>query len=291
MGWFPGYAININTGKRLNIMFGEDSRFISDNGRDLIWNPSSRILTDLYIPGDYGGVAAGDIVWGGKHVIYIMGNNDSGTSNDYMPAYDEGKEIYDKLIKADPVDPLDLNKKRVYQNVMWVSIPVLNQDYELLETDVTVKLRVASPYQQGKYVADVENPRNENNPLYRFDLSDLAPTKGDFKTAKSALDLIGIVPNPFYGNSEYQNNWSDKIAKFINLPQNCTVSIYTISGILIRRFEKDDELSYIDWDLKNQYGNKIAGGVYIIYINAPEIGEKVLKWFGAMKTSNSESIY
>jgi hypothetical protein len=26
-GWFPGYAINMETGERLNIMFGEDSYF------------------------------------------------------------------------------------------------------------------------------------------------------------------------------------------------------------------------------------------------------------------------
>ncbi len=283
MGWFPGYAININTGKRLNIMFGEDSKFINDNGRDLIWNPSTRYTTDFYIGGGFGGVTAGDIVWGGKHVIYIMGNNDCLSPNDFMPAYDEGKVIYDKLIQADPVDPLDLNKKRVYQNVMWVSIPVLNQDYELLETDVTVKLRVSSPYQQGKYVADVENPRNENNPLYRFDLSDLAPTKGDMETAKSALDLIRVVPNPYYGYSEYERTQLDKVVKFTNLPQKCNISIYTINGILIRRFEKDNVISYIDWDLKNQYNIDIASGVYIIHIDAPEIGEKILKWFGSLR--------
>jgi hypothetical protein len=28
MGWFPGYAINIETGERLNMAFGEDSRLV-----------------------------------------------------------------------------------------------------------------------------------------------------------------------------------------------------------------------------------------------------------------------
>jgi hypothetical protein len=35
--------------------------------------------------------------------------------------------------------------------------------------------------------------------------------------------------------------------------------------------------------LKNEYGITVASGVYIIHIDAPGIGEKVLKWFGAMR--------
>ena len=42
MGWFPGYAINKESGERLNIMFSEDSWLQADNGRDMIWNPSTR---------------------------------------------------------------------------------------------------------------------------------------------------------------------------------------------------------------------------------------------------------
>ena len=38
--WFPGYAINVETGERLNIILGEDSYQGSNNGRDLKWNPS-----------------------------------------------------------------------------------------------------------------------------------------------------------------------------------------------------------------------------------------------------------
>jgi hypothetical protein len=56
-----------------------------------------------------------------------------------------------------------------------------------------------------------------------------------------------------------------------------------INGTLIRRIHKDSELTYQDWDLKNQYGISIASGLYIIHIDAPGIGEKILKWFGAMR--------
>jgi len=35
--------------------------------------------------------------------------------------------------------------------------------------------------------------------------------------------------------------------------------------------------------LKNDYGVPIASGLYIIHINSPGIGEKIIKWFGSLR--------
>ena len=48
MGWFPGYAIDVETGERLNIVFAEDSWLTSDNGNDMKWNPTSNIVTQQF---------------------------------------------------------------------------------------------------------------------------------------------------------------------------------------------------------------------------------------------------
>lgn len=72
--------------------------------------------------------------------------------------------------------------------------------------------------------------------------------------------------------------------RITNLPEKCTVSIYSTNGQLIRRYTKDDpEITFVDWDLKIIFGIPIAGGLYIIHVNAPGIGEKVVKWFGALR--------
>ena len=39
-----------------------------------------------------------------------------------------------------------------------------------------------------------------------------------------------------------------------------------------------------EWDLKNHVGIPIAGGMYIIHIEVPDVGEKILKWFASMRT-------
>ncbi|HNY07906.1 MAG TPA: T9SS type A sorting domain-containing protein, partial [Bacteroidales bacterium] len=71
--------------------------------------------------------------------------------------------------------------------------------------------------------------------------------------------------------------------KIVNLPKNCVVTIYNISGTLIRQYTKDDSRTYIDWDLKNHAGIPIAGGVYLIHVKSPGLGEKIIKWFGTLR--------
>ena len=46
---------------------------------------------------------------------------------------------------------------------------------------------------------------------------------------------------------------------------------------------------YADWDLKNQSGISVASGLYIFHIDAPGIGEKIIKWFGAMRPLDVQS--
>ena len=54
--YFPGYAINLETGQRVNILFAEASWFRGENGDDMLFNPTSR--------------ASGDAL-GGRHWILV----------------------------------------------------------------------------------------------------------------------------------------------------------------------------------------------------------------------------
>lgn len=57
-----------------------------------------------------------------------------------------------------------------------------------------------------------------------------------------------------------------------------------MNGILIRQFTKDDpDITYIDWDLKNEAGIPISGGLYLIHVQAPGVGERTIKWFGSLR--------
>ena len=134
-------------------------------------------------------------------------------------------------------------------------------------------------------------PVNSFNPVYRFSTDDIVATTGDVNVATDAMDAIKAVPNPYYGKSNYEKNQLDNRVKITNLPERATISIFSVSGTLIRKLKKDDAMTSIDWNLKNDYGIPIASGLYIIHVNAKfwdENGrivekDKVIKWFGALR--------
>lgn len=267
--WFPGYAINVETGQRLNLAFGEDSRLSIPNGRDMLWNPSDTI---------FGNLLAGQpqIVMGGKHFIYILGT-----------PYDEGTRAYQQLTRTTnggTPNPNNLSTAEAipfYGDVLWTSVPLLRTGRNFLDNEVTIKIRVANRY--ADFLLPGQTARNNNNPLYEIDATGLAPTKNDLATAQKALELIRVVPNPYYAASRYEVSQIDNRVRITNLPQRCDIRIYTTGGTLIRTLRKDDPTTFVDWDLLNQERIPIASGAYIIHVNAPGIGERVVKWFGVTR--------
>ena len=269
MGWFPGYAINVETGERLNIMYGESSWLAGDKGKDLIFNPTSNYES------------LNEVIFGGKHYLYIFGSTfEMVPVAQFSPAYDEGAWAYSKLI--DSITPT-LSLQFIIRSLMWVSIPMAFPNEEWLSNEATVRIRVSRPYTRNSFMTGVSSPQNNNWPMYGFDTYDIAPTKNDLATAKSALDIINIVPNPYYSYSDYEETQLDNLVKITNLPEKCTISIFTVSGTLVRRFTKDDPVTIIEWDLKNHTGVPISGGMYLIHVEAPGIGERTIKWFGSLR--------
>ena len=291
MSWFPGYAIDVGTGERLNMAFGEDSWLGADNGKDMIFNPSDRI----YAGGGPGGPGGGGfgVYAGGQHWIYVFKNAqfEEGSSS-RMPAYDKGNYMYTNL----EADPSTTNVRRVFRACTWVGsalthsdFPMASVDDHLVPNDVRIRLRVAKSYD--KYspstldVDDVEGSENNWNPLYKFSTENVATTLDDSETLENTvLDIINVVPNPYYAYSKYETSKLDNRVKITNLPEVCTVSIYNISGTLIRQYERtDDPTTSLDWDLKNHKNVPIAGGVYLIHVHVPDVGDRILKWFGVMR--------
>jgi len=312
MGWFPGYAINIETGERLNMAFGEDSGLPGYNGRDMVWNPTA----------DYYGGSYEAPIFGGKHYIYVFAHaadQKFPASDTYLPngprnipRYDGGSVMW-KLLSTETAHPTAANKykKAVYSDAMWVNIPLMSSDPDrkLLETDVKVRIRVSRKYRRGlsavfgsiapstnpnsvpyPIVLDtLSAPQNKNYPMYSFTTNDLQVQKGQGVVAKNALDRINIVPNPYYAYSGYETSQTDNRVKITNIPQTCKIRIYTINGTLVRTFNKDDPNTYLDWDIKNQSNIPVASGLYIIHVDVPGVGEKILKWFGVIRPIDLDS--
>ena len=125
--------------------------------------------------------------------------------------------------------------------------------------------------------------------MYEFSTNDIAAIKNSDTAALSACDILNVVPNPYYAYSNYEFDKLENVVKIVNLPDICTVNIYTVSGTLVRSYNKDSPVTSIDWDLKNYAGIPISSGVYLIHINVPGVCEKVLKWFGVIRPPDLDS--
>ena len=361
-GWFPGYAINVETGERLNIMFAENSEDVLNHGNDMIFNPTTvyayyrdlnadTLLLDEEgqpIPMNEGtynsyrdvyGMTFGEPLSGGRHYVYVVGSsgntantfyrfsnrkrnyNDSyqtvtaagtthgntftGSDGHTYPyyecgPYDECKWLSEKF-KQLPTGNLTTQgrkamKMQVFNNVMWTSIPMPTQMYEdqWLSSTATIKLRVSRPYMRYSsrwYDDPSQSPnasQNSGYPMYEFTTRNIAPEKVErVEDVENLLSEINIVPNPYYGYSNYEHGALENYVRIVNLPAYCTISIYTVNGTMIRTLTHgSDATSFVEWDLKNHANIPIASGVYIIHVDAPGIGERTLKFFCNMRPTD-----
>ena len=264
LGWFPGYAINVETGERLNMAFAEDSWLAGENGRDMIWNPTSTVEAGVN----------NELMMGGKHYVYVFRPTTTGTP--LFPTYDGCAVLYGEMTQT------DIKKMIAFRSCIWAGIPMLEEGHSLFESDAKVKLRVEKPYKSFATASTV----NGGLPMYQFDMTGLEVETGNQTAMDSALALINVVPNPYYAYSEYETDQLDNRIKITNLPEVCTISIYNVNGTLMRRFQKGDSKTSLDWDLKNHVDIPVASGVYLIHVKVPDVGERTLKWYGIMKPTD-----
>ncbi len=285
MGWFPGYAIDVETGQRLNVFFGENSVYNEDFlsrqggsgaiGADMMWNPDERLVLDLTTP------SIALIHVGGQHHVYVT-----------RQPYDECEELRSRL------DPgvLFTRKYNALRDVTWTGMPIVNGILSyaegLIPNDVSIKLRVSNPYQVAEGTGE-----NNGHPKYRFSITGQEAEDRIEAVDQTALDAVNVVPNPYLAFSAYETSQFTNIIRVTNLPPRAVVTIFSLDGKFIRQYKRDERgiaqtgrsnpgilrtqvTPDLEWDLKNSKGIPIASGVYLIHINGYELGERTIKWFG-----------
>ena len=185
----------------------------------MIFNPSSRIYNSSGAP-----------VFGGQHYVYIMGhiNKVYGTDTLKFPAYD-----CDAFILSAFNSPYETYVKMAYGTALYTSMPLSVIGQTWLNNPVTIKIRVNHAYQRYYSVplpSGSTDTLNRNYPVYEFNTASVASQPNNQTKASSDLDLINVVPNPYYAYDDYETNQLDNRIKIVNLPLRCTVTIFDLSG-------------------------------------------------------------
>lgn len=86
---------------------------------------------------------------------------------------------------------------------------------------------------------------------------------------KRLLDRVHPVPDPYYVTTSLEPSTDTKIIKFINLPTQAIIRIYSASGVLVRVLEHNSSISNeLTWDVRNRNGQFVASGVYFYHIES-----------------------
>lgn len=90
------------------------------------------------------------------------------------------------------------------------------------------------------------------------------------------LSDVVVVPNPYIGSADWEGWAPSKVREnriaFMNVPEKCTIRIYTLSGDWVDTIEHSSTAGVAYWDMANfatEIGLRIASGVYIYQIEAP----------------------
>ncbi|MBK9733694.1 MAG: T9SS type A sorting domain-containing protein [Saprospiraceae bacterium] len=268
--YFPGYAVDIETGKRLNIFFGENSVYSGTNvdflegknplGGDMIFNPSSQII-------------AGNIqdsraaVAGGQHYIYVT-----------RQAYDGCVTLESKLKKGSST----LSKAKAAPAITWVSFPILAPGIMmksladgLIPNDVIIKLRVDNPYGESRKY-NIEKERDceteGDQPVYWFEFDKFV---SGIKTPEILAEVF-LSPNPSSAiHPEFH---------LTNLPEDATVHLIDIQGNELQQFNANNKTTenYFgpgDSITRFQVKTELRQGLYFVRIKDNKtFSIKTLKW-------------
>lgn len=128
----------------------------------------------------------------------------------------------------------------------------------------------------------------ENYPYTSADVFEFQTAKDGIlsdEQEKALFEKVNVFPNPLYGYNPYTAYTGlaadDPFVTFTNLPnEEITVKVYSLSGQLLRTLVKDPNSTtpFLNWNLQNEAGLRVASGLYLAIVSSPKYGDKVLKF-------------
>jgi hypothetical protein len=96
------------------------------------------------------------------------------------------------------------------------------------------------------------------------------------------LSKVRVVPNPYVVTSQYEYMQNVREVRFMYLPAECTIYVYTVSGELVRTLRHKGATGSLSWNLLTDSNQGLAFGVYVYVIEDP-YGNKQTGKFALIK--------
>ena len=118
----------------------------------------------------------------------------------------------------------------------------------------------------------VEAPRTPAAPGLRMQVAYEGSTFNSKTISQASLDSVHTVPDPYYVTNSLEQSPNSKKLRFVHLPSQSIVRIYTVSGILVQVLTLNDVTGggELEWNLRNRNNQFVASGVYFYQVEAPD---------------------
>ncbi len=119
----------------------------------------------------------------------------------------------------------------------------------------------------------------------------VTPVPARLRTDTTFALNVKVVPNPYLVYNEWQQTFSQRRIRFINLPSECTIRIFTLNGDLVRTIHHHHTLDVPagtepvansaggdeEWDLLSENRQLVASGIYVFQVQS-SVGQQVGKF-------------
>lgn len=113
----------------------------------------------------------------------------------------------------------------------------------------------------------------------------------DMADLRETMKNIKVVPNPYIATNAMESAVSNQFLNqrrrlmFTHLPAQCTIRIFTSSGILVDKIDvnNDAENGICHWDLTTREGLEVAAGMYIYHVEAKLSSDVKIGKFAVIK--------
>ena len=114
-------------------------------------------------------------------------------------------------------------------------------------------------------------------PGLRFRVAYTGSTLSAATTTDSGLARVHTVPDPYYVTNSLEITANTKVLRFVNLPSQAIIRIYSVSGILVNVLTHNDAGGGGEeiWNLRNRNNQFVASGVYFYHVEAPNGNTKI----------------
>jgi len=263
------------------VFTGNDSEYTSKSNNTTVYDFENKKINNILFGQSYNFYV---LNWS---ILDSLGNPDTA---DVVTWDKDGNGEFDPLVDAYLIGHTTFFKRGGWKFNSTLLAAILDFNTatsveELPETGDVFTIRWIRPFFDGDYITfKVNGYKNEQENLI-----------------ENNLDKIRVVPNPYiFTNSGEENsdiaNYERRMM-FNNLPENCTIKIYTITGMLIKELRVTPEskssmsegqvldigngIAY--WDLTNRKGRQVAPGYYIYRVKSDLTGETYMDKFAIIK--------